>query len=102
MRKTITMFFVVLIVLGMAAMVAGSSKGEKMDEGIDMEAAKASFEEYCGKCHGLDRALEKKKDKDGWEKTVERMSGYHKRFGDRIPEDDEDSITAYLTGVAGK
>jgi hypothetical protein len=103
MKRIFPVVVTFLVVVMMAAFAIGDShKGTKMDVEIDLEAAKATFEGYCGKCHDLDRALGKKKDKDGWEKTVERMSGYHKRFGNRIPEEDEDAIIEYLVREAGK
>jgi mono/diheme cytochrome c family protein len=103
MKKVMPIMIAMFMVLVMAPLVVGDSHEKaQVDDKTAMETAKASFEEYCGKCHGLDRPLGKQKDKDGWEKTVDRMSGYHKRLGDRIPEDAEDTIVKYLVDVAGK
>jgi mono/diheme cytochrome c family protein len=102
MKRIFPILTVALMVLVMVPLAVGKDKVQEMAEKVDMEAAKATFEETCGKCHGLDRPLGKKKDRDGWESTVERMSGYHKRFGGPIPKDDQDAIIEYLVKVAGK
>jgi len=102
MKRMFPIMVVALMALAVASIAVGKQGGSGMEEKVSMEAAKASFEEYCGKCHGLDRPLAKVKDEDGWERTVERMSGYHKRFGGPIPEDAEDAIVQYLVEVAGK
>ena len=102
MKRIFPLIVVVLMVLIFTPFAVGKDKSDSMGEKATMEKAKASFEEYCGKCHGLDRPLGKVKDKGGWESTVERMSGYHKRFGGPIPEDDVDAIVEYLVKVAGK
>jgi len=103
MKRIVPITIALLLVLAAAPFTFGSGdKGSGMKEGVDMEAAKATFEEYCAKCHGLDRPLGKQKDKDGWEATVSRMSDYHKRFGGPIPEDAEDAIVEYLVKAAGK
>jgi hypothetical protein len=100
MKRVFPIMFLLLIVLALSSAAVGD--GKKGTGMVDLETAKASFEEYCAKCHGLDRPLGKRKNKDGWETTVSRMSGYHKRFGATIPEDIEDAIVAYLVEVAGK
>jgi mono/diheme cytochrome c family protein len=97
----VTLMGVFMALIAVDSSTAADTK-EMSAAAFDMEAAKATFEEYCGKCHGVDRALGKQKDKDGWESTVSRMSGYHKRFGAPIPEDAEDAIIGYLVKVAGK
>ena len=97
----------VLIAVPMTLMATGTSPGteaqEVAAEPVDMEVAKATFEATCAKCHSLKRPLGKKKDQAGWEKTVTRMSSYHKRrkWG-AIPEDDQKVIVQYLLSVAGK
>jgi cytochrome c5 len=72
------------------------------EEMVDMEAAKATFETTCSKCHDLQRPLGALKGKESWEKTVSRMSGYHKRFGGPIPDEDQKAIVEYLLVNAGK
>ena len=95
MKKFLWLIPAVFLFLTAAYVTADSgSKG-------DPEKGKAAFEEYCVKCHDLQRSLSRTKDRDGWEKTVERMSNYHKKFGGPIPEEAEDDIIAYLTGAAG-
>ncbi|MDF1526493.1 MAG: hypothetical protein RRA15_04725 [bacterium] len=70
---------------------------------VDLDAAKVTFEEICSKCHATSRTLGKKKDQDGWEKTVTRMSSYHERQkGGAISEEDQNAIVQYLGSVAGK
>ena len=84
-------------------LVAEASGAKAMaGEGLDMDKAKATFESFCSKCHALSRPLGKKKDRGAWTATVNRMSGYHKRFGSEIPEDDRKMIIEYLVNVAGK
>jgi len=93
----ITVVSLIIMVGGVTAPAEQAGSGE-----VDMEAAKATFEETCSKCHALSRPLGKKKDQAGWEKTVSRMSGYHKKFGAEIPEEDRNTIIQYLVKVAGK
>lgn len=93
-----------ITVVGLVFM-AGGLTGPALQadsHGMDMEAAKTLFEETCSKCHATSRPLGKKKDQAGWEKTVTRMSGYHKKFGAEIPEEDRNTIIKYLVKVAGK
>jgi len=90
-----------LILAGMLVlMMATFSVGK--DKETDAGAGKAAFKEYCGKCHDLDRSLKRQKTRDGWKKNVDRMSGYHKRFGGPIPEDARDAIVQYLEDTARK
>ena len=72
------------------------------DEPVKVEADKKTFEIYCSMCHASSRHLGIKKDQAGWESTVSRMSGYHKKFGAVIPEEDRNTIINYLVKVAGK
>jgi len=103
MKKMVLVLLALLMVLAVASLTMGSSQNDKqMQEGFDLEAAKASFEEYCSKCHSIDRPLGKQKDRNGWETTVSRMSDYHKRFGAPIPEETRSAIIEYLVSVAGK
>ena len=70
---------------------------------VDLDAAKAIFEETCSKCHATSRALGKKKDQAGWESTVKRMASYHqRRIGSPIADEDQNAIVQYLVNVAGK
>ncbi|MEW6087264.1 MAG: multiheme c-type cytochrome [bacterium] len=74
-----------LILLFMAvcntAFIFGEGEGKKI------------FEQKCGKCHGLDRALNVKKDEEAWKKTVERMAEKSKGI---ILEQDVYKIARYL------
>jgi cytochrome c5 len=72
------------------------------DKAAEGKSGKAAYEEFCGKCHDLERSLKRTKDKTGWESTVERMSKYHERSGGPIPEGDRAAIVDYLVENAGK
>ncbi|MDF1537062.1 MAG: hypothetical protein P1S46_11305 [bacterium] len=89
----------VLIALLALALVPLTVMAEEM---VDMEAARVAFETTCSKCHDLQRSLARSKDLETWEKTVGRMSEYHKRFGAPIPEEDQKAIVQYLVENAGK
>ena len=81
---------------------AGEAK-EMASQEVDLETAKVTFEDTCSKCHATSRALGKKKDQAGWEKTVTRMSSYHKRqLGGPISDENQNAIVQYLLSVAGK
>jgi mono/diheme cytochrome c family protein len=54
--------------------------------------AKAVFERACGVCHGLERPLSKTFDKEGWEKTVERMHDN----GAEVSGEERAQVVAYL------
>lgn len=101
------MYRILVAALAIAGLVvlAGGITGPALQaesHEMDMEAAKVTFEDYCSKCHATSRPLGKKKDQAGWESTVNRMSGYHKKFGAEIPEEDRTTIVNYLVKVAGK
>jgi ferredoxin-NADP reductase len=60
---------------------------------IDLNAAAATMEKRCSKCHSLDRLVGARKDTRGWLATVSRM----KALPDSgISEDDARVITSYL------
>jgi hypothetical protein len=105
-RRKVKMYRIIMAiaVVSLIIMVGGvTAHAQQAGSGeLDMEAAKATFENYCSKCHATSRPLGKKKDQAGWEKTVSRMSGYHKKFGAEIPEEDRNTIIKYLVEVAGK
>ena len=97
----------ILFAVSMAFVAVDSSTASEMKEvatqEVDLEAAKVTFEETCSKCHATSRALGKKKDQDGWQSTVTRMSSYHERQkGGAISDKDQNSIVQYLLSVAGK
>ena len=96
----------ILFAVSMAFVAVDSStagEAKEMAAEVDMDAAKVIFEETCSKCHATSRPLGKKKDQDGWEKTVTRMSSYHERQkGGPISDEDQNAIVQYLVSVAGK
>ncbi len=96
MKKIVPLILAVMMVLAMAVFSVGQEKKGDLEEG------KAAFNEFCGKCHDLERPLQRAKDRAGWEKNVDRMSNYHKRFGGPIPEEARGAIVDYLTEIAGK
>ncbi len=101
MKKMIPVLLV-LAVFAIVPLAVTADETAPAGEQIDMEAAKVTFETTCSKCHALQRPLGKSKDQAGWERTVSRMSGYHKRFGGPIPEGDQNAIVQYLLENAGK
>ncbi len=40
------------------------------------KGATSIVEKHCTSCHGLERALKKRRSKSGWESVVERMINY--------------------------
>ena len=98
--------FFVLIAVPVVLVADGHMSGskEKMaEQEVDLEEAKVIFEDICSKCHATSRALNKKKDMAGWEKTVGRMASYHKRQkGGPISGEDQNAIVQYLVENAGK
>ena len=54
--------------------------------------AKGCFEQACGVCHGLERPLSKTFDKEGWEKTIERMHDN----GAEVSREQRAQVVAYL------
>lgn len=57
------------------------------------EDAKALFESKCSVCHSTERPKGKKKDREGWEKTVNRMIKTNRA---PITEEESKIITDYL------
>lgn len=68
------------------------------EDKFDMEAARKLFEGKCSACHPLDRPLRKRKDPDGWRKTVERMKSYS---AGRISDGEATVIAEYLSRARG-
>ena len=101
----IAIFALVAVSITFVAMdqARASEMKEAAAQPVDLEAAKVTFEDICSKCHATSRPLGKKKDQDGWERTVSRMSSYHERQkGGAITEEDQKAIVQYLVSVAGK
>lgn len=76
-----------LLVAPPAAAEGGDSKG------------KALFEAKCDSCHALSRSSGKKKDRDGWEKTVLRMQKVN--FAP-VSDAEAERIVDYLAAEHGK
>jgi len=92
-----------VLITAPALKVWAADSKEMAKSAVDMETAKAVFEETCSQCHALSRPLGTKKDQAGWESNVGRMSSYHERkFGKAIPQEDQAAIVQYLLSVAGK
>lgn len=70
----------------------GASFDEKMDRKV--------FESKCSICHPIEWALERKKTKNGWKETVDRMR--KKTAGNLISEEDSVIIVEYLYKIRGK
>ena len=57
------------------------------------------FEANCSICHSLERSLRRRKDREGWLRTVERMAAKMKREGIAELGDEEKALIAdYLLG----
>jgi RNA-splicing ligase RtcB len=67
---------------------------------FDEKSAKKVFESRCSICHPLEWTLERKKTKEGWRDTVERMR--RKTAGNVISKEDADIIVEYLFRIRGK
>ncbi len=67
---------------------------------FDEKSAKLIFESRCSICHPLEWTLERKKTKEGWRDTVERMR--KKTAGNIISKEDADIIVEYLFRIRGK
>ncbi len=59
---------------------------------------KAVVVKQCTGCHGAENFVDKKKDKDGWKRTVDTMIAY----GADINDADAEVILTYLTKNFGK
>ena len=88
--RTLAAMFLVCTVIAAPLAAAAAENGP--------DAARAVFEDRCSKCHTLDRALRKNKDRAGWEKTVQRM----KRYGSgMISDEDAAAVVEHLVRVRG-
>ena len=102
MNKMIPVLVALLVLIAVPLGVT-ADEAAPAGEQIDMETAKVTFETTCSQCHKLQRPLAARKGQVSWEKTVNRMSGYHKqRFRAPIPEEDQKAIVQYLLVNAGK
>jgi mono/diheme cytochrome c family protein len=102
MNKMIPVLVALLVLIAVPLGVTADEAAPAVEQ-VDMEAAKVTFETTCSQCHKLQRPLAASKGQVSWEKTVNRMSGYHKqRFRTHIPEEDQKAIVQYLLVNAGK
>ena len=60
---------------------------------------KALFEQKCGVCHELSRALNQTKTREGWTSTVKRMQQSN---GCQITDAEAAEVVDYLSSVRGK
>jgi len=67
---------------------------------FDEKMARKVFESKCSICHPIEWALERKKTKNGWKETVDRMR--KKTAGNLISEEDSVIIVEYLYKIRGK
>lgn len=88
MRRAVVLLFAIALPLGAA-------EGQNA---ADAGTAKGVFESACSRCHPLDRALRKTKDRPGWQKTVERMKGY---AAGSLSDAEAQTIVEYLSRVRG-
>lgn len=105
MKRIVVVLMILTLAMALSGVVlAAADKPAVAESGaVDMEAAKATFENTCSKCHALSRAMAKKKDLAGWQATVKRMSTNHRiRFGEEISQEDQEAIVQYLLENAGK
>ncbi len=63
------------------------------------EDGKALFEQKCGVCHGLDRALVRSETRENWASIIKDMQG---RKADWISDADAAKILDYLVATHGK
>lgn len=86
-----------LWIVGLAGALAmglwGAAEAQETGE------VKALFEQKCSICHPFDRATAKKKDREGWEKTVLRMKNVN---GAPVTDDEAQAIIGYLTANHGR
>jgi cytochrome c2 len=91
MRRSAPLFLALTLFLGTVPVFAGQP-------GSDPASSKGLFEAKCARCHPLDRALRKNKDRPGWQKTVERMKGY---AAGTLADEEARTIIEYLSRVRG-
>ena len=86
------------IVLFLVPLVAFS-----LIQGADIKAAdsdaEALFENRCSMCHPTSKPLSMSKSGEEWRQTVMRMKA---RAGDRISDEEAETIIKYLTEIRGK
>ena len=83
-----------ILVVPVAVSLVSVSGGE-----AEANEAKSLFEKRCSLCHSTSRALDKSKTAEEWKQTVTRMKGH---AGDRISDEDAETISKYLAETRGK
>jgi mono/diheme cytochrome c family protein len=78
------------ILLVLAVLFTASVASASNQEGKEL------FENRCSKCHLLERALNKTKSLEAWERTITRMAKYS---GGVIKDSEVMIIAAYLAGI---
>lgn len=95
--------FAFLVVLLAAVLVSGCAKKEEPKPAAPAPApaadGKALFEQKCGVCHGLDRALARTETKENWAGIVKTMQG---KKADWITDADAAKIVEFLAATHGK
>jgi cytochrome c5 len=81
---------VLLLALGavLLAGVAGAGTGRAPD-------GERLVRERCSQCHPLDRVDQARKDRAGWEQTVDRMIGKREGLLDAV---EREAVVEYLAG----
>ena len=72
------------------------SENKAVTQAAKDDGARALFEAKCAKCHGLEKALSKKKTKDQWSETVKKMAGYAKD-PNFLSDTEKEKIVDYLS-----
>ena len=79
-----------LVVLAISSLASATAFGA---DSSPLASGKNLFEEKCGTCHELERALVVQSDRSGWEGRIKRMVDY----GASIDETESVRILDYLT-----
>lgn len=74
----------VVLIIGMNIGSLGAADGETI------------IKERCTSCHGTGRIERADHDRDGWERTVNRMMG-KSHFGPKLSDDEQKALLDYLT-----
>jgi len=83
------------MVLCLTALLAGcGGKSTEPTTGDVLDGEKL-VQERCTRCHDLERIYSAEKDRDGWEKTVDRMIGN----GAQLDDAERRAVIEYLSGL---
>jgi mono/diheme cytochrome c family protein len=95
MKKTNAAFVlltILILILAACSAPAAAPAAEPAQVVVADHPGKALFESRCSTCHGLNMTEASKKDKLGWEATVERMV----LAGAQLNEDQAKQVIDYL------